>query len=148
MDQDLRVRMRHRMRTRSSLRIALGAALALGGVTLAGAVLTASPAAAQFWGDPFAQPRPQRAVPQQQNPFGGFFQQQPSPFWQPMRPPRPARPALGDFSKAPPPRKPDTPPVTNVLVLGDAMADWLGYGLEEAYADNPEFGVTRKIRPK
>jgi hypothetical protein len=109
-------------------------------------VFTASPAAAQFWGDPFARPRPPRGVPQQQNPFGGFFQPQPTPFWQPMRP-RPARPALGDFSKAPPPKKPDTPPVTNILVLGDAMADWLGYGLEEAYADNPEFGVARKIRP-
>ena len=30
--------------------------------------------------------------------------------------------------------------------MGDAMADWLGHGLEEAYADNPEFGVVRKIR--
>jgi uncharacterized protein len=26
------------------------------------------------------------------------------------------------------------------------MADWLGHGLEEAYADNPEFGVVRKVR--
>jgi len=31
-----------------------------------------------------------------------------------------------------------------VLVLGDAMADWLAYGLEDAYADQPDMGVIRK----
>jgi lysophospholipase L1-like esterase len=31
-----------------------------------------------------------------------------------------------------------------VLVLGDAMADWLGYGLEDAYAEQPDMGVIRK----
>jgi len=115
---------------------------------VAGSSLLASPAGAQFWGDPFFRPRPPRAIPQQQqqNPFGGFFQPQ-QPFWQPYNPPRPRRAEMGDFSKAPPPRKSDTPPTTTVVVLGDAMADWLGYGLEEAYADNPEFGVVRKIKP-
>ena len=39
-----------------------------------------------------------------------------------------------DFSRAPGPAKRDTVPERNVLVLGDAMADWLGYGLEDAYA--------------
>src|SRR4029453_9787491 len=73
-------------------------------------------------------------------------QPHPSPFGQPKRP-RPARPALGDFSKAPAAKKPDTPPVTNVVVLGDAMADWLGYGLGGGYGGNPEFGVVRKVRP-
>jgi hypothetical protein len=29
-------------------------------------------------------------------------------------------------------------------VLGDAMADWLGYGLEDAYAEQPDMGVIRK----
>ena len=38
-------------------------------------------------------------------------------------------------------------PTTSVVVLGDAMADWLGHGLDEAFADSPEFGVVRKIRP-
>src|SRR5262249_22289829 len=115
---------------------------------VAGSGLLASPAEAQFWGDPSYRPRPPRAIPQQQqNPFGGFFQQQ--PFWQPptYNPPRPRRAEMGDFSKAPPPRKPETPPTTTVVVLGDGMADWLGYGLEEAYTDNPEFGVVRKIKP-
>src|SRR6202042_3260645 len=32
----------------------------------------------------------------------------------------------------------------NVLVLGDGMADWLSYGLEEAYVEQPEMGVIRR----
>jgi hypothetical protein len=35
-------------------------------------------------------------------------------------------------------------PERKVLVLGDAMADWLGYGLEDAYAEQPDKGVIRK----
>ena len=31
-----------------------------------------------------------------------------------------------------------------MLVIGDAMADWLGYGLEDAYAEQPDMGVIRK----
>jgi hypothetical protein len=50
-------------------------------------------------------------------------------------------------SKAPPPRKPETPPTSEVLVIGDSLADWLAYGLEEVFADAPEIGVVRKIRP-
>jgi uncharacterized protein len=54
-----------------------------------------------------------------------------------------------DYSRAPAatPRKPDAPPVqTPILVLGDSMADWLGYGLEQAFADTPEIGVLRRHR--
>ena len=51
-----------------------------------------------------------------------------------------------DYSKAPPPRKLETPPSQIVLVIGDSMADWLGYGLDEDYADQPGIGVERKIR--
>jgi uncharacterized protein len=54
-----------------------------------------------------------------------------------------------DYSRAPAatPRKPDAPPVqTPILVIGDAMADWLGYGLEQAFADTPEIGVLRRQR--
>src|SRR5258708_36289527 len=51
-----------------------------------------------------------------------------------------------DFSKAPPPEKRETVPERNVLVLGDAMADWLAYGLEDAYAERPDMGVIRKHR--
>ena len=49
-----------------------------------------------------------------------------------------------DFSKAPPSEKRNTVPERHILVLGDAMADWLAYGLEDAYAEQPEMGVTRK----
>src|SRR6185369_2870137 len=31
-----------------------------------------------------------------------------------------------------------------VLVLGDSMADWLAYGLEDAYSERPDMGVIRK----
>src|SRR4051812_22702617 len=51
-----------------------------------------------------------------------------------------------DYSRAPAPRKPDVAPTSNVLVLGDSMADWLGYGLEDALADQTELGVIRKPR--
>jgi uncharacterized protein len=54
-----------------------------------------------------------------------------------------------DYSRAPAPtpRKPDAPPVqTPILVIGDSMADWLGYGLEQAFADTPEIGVLRRHR--
>src|SRR6202521_5291151 len=53
-------------------------------------------------------------------------------------------PVREDFSKAPPPEKRETVPERNVLVLGDGMADWLAYGLEDAYAEQPEMGVIRR----
>ena len=33
-----------------------------------------------------------------------------------------------------------------MLVLGDGMADWLAYGLEDAYTERPDMGVIRKNR--
>ena len=33
-----------------------------------------------------------------------------------------------------------------MLVLGDGMADWLAYGLEDAYTERPDMGVIRKHR--
>ena len=51
-----------------------------------------------------------------------------------------------DYSKAPPSRKLETPPSQTVVVIGDSMADWLAYGLDENYAERPEIGVERKIR--
>ncbi len=54
-----------------------------------------------------------------------------------------------DNSKAPPPRKVDSKgeqvaPTTSIVVLGDGMADWLAYGLEDAFGDSPEVGIVRK----
>ena len=90
--------------------------------------------------------------PQSQRGGGGFgggwfgndmfdpFQQQTPP--QPRSDKRP--PVREDFSKAPPPEKRETVPERHILVLGDAMADWLAYGLEEAYSEQPDIGVVRK----
>jgi hypothetical protein len=59
----------------------------------------------------------------------------------------PKRPAE-NYSKAPPPEKRDPAivPERNVVVLGDAMADWLAYGLEDAYTEQPDMGVIRKSK--
>jgi hypothetical protein len=87
------------------------------------------PAAAQ-WGFPFFGDR----HPRRQNPYGWPWQHEPR------------REAPVDSSRAPPAHKREAPATTNVLVLGDAMADWLGYGLEEAFSETPEIGVIRKPR--
>ena len=112
-------------------------------VALISAVMLA-PAAAQFW-NPFGGQRgfPQRAPqPQQQyNPFGGFFG---GPQEQKKAAPK------ADYSSAPPaPRRAaeSAAAITSpILVLGDAMADWLAYGLEDAFSEKPEFGIVRKHR--
>jgi hypothetical protein len=87
--------------------------------------------------------------------FGGWSRPQPrnngggggwfggdlfTPFQQPQQAPK----RVENFSKAPPPEKRETVAERNVLVLGDAMADWLAYGLEDAYAEQPDIGVIRR----
>ena len=52
--------------------------------------------------------------------------------------------APGFFPRARRPPSATPWPERNVLVLGDAMADWLGYGLEDAYSEQPDMGVIRK----
>ena len=32
------------------------------------------------------------------------------------------------------------------MVLGDSMADWLAYGLEQAAAESPDIGILRRHR--
>ena len=54
-----------------------------------------------------------------------------------------------ESSHAPPPKKTEakdeqTEPTTSIVVMGDDMADWLGYGLEDVFADTPEIRVVRK----
>jgi hypothetical protein len=77
---------------------------------------------------------------------GGMFDS----FFSPFSPPRATRPMeqrpAADFTRAPPPRRLDTHPNDSVLVLGDSMADWLAYGLEDALGDSPDLGVVRKQR--
>jgi len=105
--------------------------------------LVPAPAGAQFFG--FGQQRPSRPPP----PPRGFFSfpffggPGPGPFFE--RPPPQQQPT--ESFKAPPPRKYETPPASTVMVIGDTMADWLAYGLEEALSDSPEIGVARFIRP-
>jgi uncharacterized protein len=73
-----------------------------------------------------------------QRPSGGFF----PPFFGDSY----GRPAPSvDAAKAPPPRKLETPPASTVMVIGDSLADWLGYGFDEIYADKPEIAFVRKI---
>ena len=92
-----------------------------------------------WFGGDFFGPSQQQA-PQAPQPYGGgwnggggFFNNEP---------PRPA-PQI-DYSYAPRPEKNDNVPERFVLVLGDSMADWLAYGLEDAFREQPDMGVTRK----
>src|SRR3984893_11358792 len=117
------------------------------GVTVALMVGVVGPASAQF----FNFGGPQRPAPRNGGFGGGFgggggwfggglftpFQQQQQP-----------RRIQQDFSKAPPPeeRENASVPERNILVLGDGMADWLAYGLEDAYTEQPDMGVIRKAK--
>src|SRR5580700_11280534 len=120
----------------------------LGRLAIAFAIAVAAvpiPAGAQFFGSNnyFGQ-RPNRPPPSRGffsfplfgNPGGG---DQYNPFY-------PAPPPVESY-RPPPPRKLDTPPTTTVMVIGDTMADWLAYGLEEVLSDTPDVGVVRNIRP-
>jgi hypothetical protein len=121
----------------------LGIALAIVAGLLLGIV---GPTSAQFFGG-FQQRSPQRGS----NWLGGgwfgndifepFQQPAPQPRWNRWQTPQPVR---EEFSKAPPPEKRETVPQRQILVLGDAMADWLAYGLEDAYSEQSDVGVIRK----
>jgi hypothetical protein len=111
-------------------------------VAIALLVGVAGPASAQFFnfGNFGAPPRPPQAVPQQRGGAGWFGNDLFAPFQQQA----PKRQVREDFSRAPPPEKRDNAPERNILVLGDAMADWLAYGLEDAYSEQPDMGIIRK----
>jgi len=115
-----------RVSTESGPLVALAVAVAL-------LIGIAGPASAQF----FNFGGPQRPAPRSN---GGWFG---GDFFAPFQQQAPQR-RVEDFSKAPPPAKRDTVAERNVLVLGDGMADWLAYGLEDAYAEQPDMGVIRK----
>src|SRR5207248_5447012 len=111
--------------------IALGVAVAL-------MVALVGPASAQFFN--FGGP-PRQAPRSGGFGGGGWFG---GDLFAPFQQQAPKR--IQDFSKAPPPEKREnaTVPERNVLVLGDGMADWLAYGLEDAYTEQPDMGVIRK----
>jgi uncharacterized protein len=122
-----------RVFTESGPLIALAVAIAL----LVGIV---GPASAQFFnfGGP---PRPQPQQAPRAAPGGGWFG---GDLFAPFQQQAPRR--VQDFSKAPSPEKRETVADRNVLVLGDGMADWLAYGLEDAYSEQPDMGVIRKSK--
>jgi uncharacterized protein len=107
------------------------------------------PANAQFWGNSWGW-RQQQPY----NPYGGGFggnrqwdywgYRQPSPRLR-ERPREVEKEQPSDYSHAPPatPRKDAT---VKIVVMGDANADWLAYGLEDAFSEKPEIGIVRKHR--
>ena len=115
------------------------------------------PTSAQFFnfgnfGGYQQQPQPQRGgwFGNQQR-GGGWFGSDPFAPYQPRAPQQhwnrrhAQQPAVReDFSKAPPPESRNAAAERHILVLGDAMADWLAYGLEGVYAEQPDIGVIRK----
>ncbi len=129
-----------RLFTESGPLIALAVAVAL-------LVGIAGPASAQFfnfggWSRPQQQQQPQQQPRSNGGGFGGgwFGGDLFAPFQQQQQAPK----RVENYSKAPPPEKRETVPERNVLVLGDGMADWLAYGLEDAYAERPDMGVIRR----
>jgi len=108
--------------------------LAIGAAIMAAALTQSTGAQAQFFGGGWGYQQPYRAAP----PSNGFS----FPFFGRRR----AYAPPAESYRAPPPRKPETPPSSTVIVVGDSMADWLAYGLEEVYADNQQIGVVRSVR--
>src|SRR5947209_11321310 len=96
------------------------------------------PAQAQFWGDWGGRPQRQQRY---DNPFGGWFS--PSPRWDNRYD---GREREVDYSRAPGPSQKKPEATTSIVVMGDANADWLAYGLEEAFSEKPEIGIVRKHR--
>ena len=99
------------------------AAFLLGALQLAGATMVnlglTDPAAAQFY----------------QRRGGGFFDSLFGPRrFGPIERDIPMQQPAESSSRAPTAKKSDTTPTLTVMVLGDSMADWLGYGLEEAFS--------------
>ena len=120
------------------------ALLALAGTLFLG---IAAPASAQFFGfggPPEPQQRQQQRERGRERGFG-WFGGNDTPFFAPFQQQAPKRQApREDYSRAPASERRDSTAERNVLVLGDSMADWLGYGLDDAYSEQPDMGVIRK----
>ena len=90
-----------------------------------------SPEPVQFWGDRFWGDRRSSYPNNSYEPYNPFYR----------------RPQVYESIKPPAPRKVETPPTETVVVIGDLFGDWLGYGLELVFAETPEIGIVRKIKP-
>jgi hypothetical protein len=117
------------------------AAAAVVGISLA----LLLPAQAQFW-DWGNRPQRQQRYNNNNNWFGGqggWFGQD-RRYYDGYQ--RQEREAPVDYSHAPAPSQKKPEATTSILVVGDANADWLAYGLEDAFSENPEIAVVRKHR--
>jgi uncharacterized protein len=131
-----------------------GAALvaaAEGFAVLALAMTLAAPAGAQVPGNPYQFMRRDYQRQQQRGGFFGGFFGAPDHTRRHRATPRVQRHV--DYSHAPPPQKqqskPDpNKPITTIVVMGGSMADWLAYGLEDAFSDSPNVEIVRKDQPK
>jgi len=102
------------------------------------------PAQAQFWdwGN-----RPQRQQQQQYNNNNNWFGGGGGWFGNDRRyDQRQEREAPVDYSRAPASTQKKPEATTPIVVVGDANADWLAYGLEDAFAEKPEINILRKHR--
>ena len=125
------------------------------------------PANAQFWGNSWGGRQQQPRQPfnpyaqQPYNPYGGFggnrewgygdYRQRERPSSPRQREQHRERPREvekekpADYSHAPP-ATPRMDATVKIVVMGDANADWLAYGLEDAFSEKPEIGIVRKHR--
>ena len=116
-------------------------ALVIAALALAG-LAAVVPAQAQFW---------DWGRPRRFEPYRDWWAPQPRYYepryrerdreggWEP-------REGSGDFSRAPAATQKKLEATVNIVVMGDANADWLAYGLEDAYSEKPEIAVVRKHR--
>ncbi len=101
----------------------------IGVAVVCGLALMTAPVLAQFGG------------------FGGGRSGNFDSYFSPYSAPRPPVERSVDSTRAPSPKRPDVQPAGgSVLVVGDSMADWLAYGLEDALGDTPDLAVVRKNR--
>src|SRR5262249_17223325 len=113
------------------------------------------PANAQFWGNSWGY-RQQQPYNPYGGGFGGYRQWD---YWGNRQRERSPSPRLRDrerpreVEKEQPPDYSHAPPATprkdvdvKIVVMGDANADWLAYGLEDAFSEKPEIGIVRKHR--
>jgi hypothetical protein len=114
--------------------------------------------------NPYAQQRYNPYAQQPYNPYGGFGRDRQWGYWGPQRersssprqrerPREVQRDRPREVEKEQPPDYSHAPPATpredatvKIVVMGDANADWLAFGLEDAFSEKPEIGIVRKHR--
>jgi hypothetical protein len=114
------------------------------------------PANAQFWGNSWGGRQQQSQQPY--SPYGGYGHDRQWDYWGYRQRERAApsprlRDRVREADKERPPDYSHAPPASpredatvKIVVMGDANADWLAYGLEDAFSEQPEVGIVRKHR--